>query len=283
MKVVGLIDGSGGARDYVCESMTNRFDGAVSSRDVAIPGKPDMIFSWRFVISADLEKHVRRGAVLVCFDLGYFDEGKYDNFSISINGIHGHSMEVSGILDAPPRPHPPIQRWRPGGEYVQIISPGWLHDPSLRAAASNLPAGWVVDTTEQAIEAFNRPVKVRHHPKGLPPGHPKISPLAHTFDETYVSVSYASNAAIQTILAGVPTVVQHPRCPAYEIASHTLALSHPPGREAWAHKLSYRQYGMLVESEQKAAQEYIERGYEQAKKKGPLLDPLETYGIRREK
>ncbi|KKK49026.1 hypothetical protein LCGC14_3139230, partial [marine sediment metagenome] len=280
---VGLVDGSNGARDYVTQMMAERFCGVVSSRNSDIPREPDMIFSWRFRISPDLEKHVRRGAVLVCFDLGYFDENKYDNFSISINGIHGQSMGVDGILDLPPRRHPRIWSWRSAGEFIQIISPGWLHDPTLRAAASELPAGWVIDTTGQAIAAFNRPVKVRHHPKGLPPGMSKIPPLATTFDETYVSISYASNAAIQTILAGVPTVVQHPRCPAYEIASHTLALSHPPGREAWAHRLSYRQYGMLQESEQKAAQEYIERGYAQAKKKGPLLDPLGTYGIRREK
>ncbi len=281
MKVVGLVDGSNGARDYVVNAMTQRFQGTIIDRDANMRGiYPDMIFSWRFRINSILEEQVRRGAVLVCFDLGYFDENKYDNFSISINGIHGQSMEVAGILDLAPRPRPAILPWRTSGEFIQIISPGWLHDPTLRAAASDLPAGWVIDTTGQAIETFNHPVKVRHHPRGLPPGHPKIPPLAATFDETYVSISYASNAAIQTILAGVPTVVQHPRCPAYEIASHTLALSYPPGREAWAHRLSYRQYGMLQESEQKAAQEYIERGYAQAKKKGPLLDPLGTYGIR---
>lgn len=249
-------------------------------RDAPLPKDVDLLLSWRFRQSEELEDNLRDGMVMCCFDLGYFDDTKFERFSISINGVHGMSMHVPLPSAAPPRPHPPIRPWKTEGQFIQIISPGWLHDTRMRAAASDLPTGWMNWAVDAAIEVFGKPAKIRPHPRGLAPGEKPPPPLEDTFEETYVSVSYGSNTAIQTVFAGVPTVVQNKRCPAYCMSSQTMSIVQPD-RQQWAHELSYREYDMRDDAELAKATRYIQRGYEIAKMLGPLEEPLENYGIRK--
>lgn len=278
MKVIGCIDGTNGARDSIVYALGKRLGATFQLRSAPVPVDTDLCLSWRFKQAPDLEAAIRKGMVFVALDLGYFDATKFHSFSISVNGIHGLSMPVDmGIT--PTRPHPVIQPWREGGEFVQIISPGWVRD-GIRTAASDLPPGWLRITTEQAIAAFGKPVKIRHHPRKLPPGEPAPVPLADSFEETYVSITYSSNTAIQTLLGGVPTIVQHPRQPAYWYAEQAMVRYCGLHREHMARDLAFRDYDMTDRDELDSACRYIQEAYAQAKWEPPLQDALGNYGIR---
>ena len=280
MRVVGAVVGNGGARDFVVRRLVKALDGRIQLRKEGIPKKADMLISWRFNETPALRSALADGLVIVCLDFGYFDPKRHERFSISINGIHGLSLPVPAIKRLPTRWHPTVRPWRKDGEFIQIISPGWVRDGGIRTAASDLPVGWLNKTAHEASRAFLRPARIRHHPNRLPPREPRPCALEHTFEETYVSVTYSSTAAVQTVLAGVPTVIQHPRCPAFIMGSPMMEVIKPNDRAEWAHDLSYREYGMVGDDELDAAVRNIVLGYEEPRKQGPMIEPLRQYGIR---
>ena len=266
MKVVGTVSGKHGIRDIVIERLVARMGGKVlQGQSTQVPADTDIYLTWRFNLCPDFQKNIADGMMMVCIDLGYFDATKYERFSVCINGVHGNSTPVESIKDLPARPHPPLQPWRPegAGEFIQLQAAGWIHNPTLRAAASNLPDGWEVAAAQKAVRTWGKEVKIRWHPKNLPPHITIIPPpLAETYDETFVTVTYGSHASIQSIIAGVPGVVAAKRCMAYPVASNDYTIQRPD-REAWIHDLSHREYAMMEDSELDAAIEYILRGYEQ--------------------
>lgn len=279
MKIVGKVTGRDGARDSIIQQLCRRLGGRCELRGTPVTADTDIVISWRFRLTPDLVRAVGDKTVMVCIDLGYFDGSQFETFSISINGIHGLSMPVRTRVDD--RPRPAIKPWQAGGEFVQIISPGWTRD-GIRTAASDLPPRWLKDTVTQVIDVFGKPAKIRHHPRALPPGEPRPPLLDSTFEETYVSVTYGSTTAIQTICAGVPTIIQHPRSPAFCMGSPNMERVTPDGREAWLRDLSNRVYHMTNSRELDDAAEYILRGHAQATKHGPMHQPLSNYGIREE-
>jgi len=282
MHVVGAVDGRRGSRDSIIHNLVERLDGVLIDRDAEVPKETDIFISWRFKLIPNLERVAAQGTTIVCLDLGYFDETKFERFSISIDGVHGLSMPVEAIAKLPARPKPKLHPWRKGGQFIQIIAPG---HPSARkagdiAAAKIIhPEAWAQQTASAASLVFEKPAKIRYHPRKLPPGEPIPPPLDSTFEETFCSVTYASTTAIQTVIAGVPTVVMHPRSPAFVMGSPNLERVCPIGRSKWLHDLSYREYDMTDPSELDHAAEYILMGREQAKDTPVLLPPLTRYGI----
>jgi hypothetical protein len=123
---------------------------------------------------------------------------------------------------------------------------------------------------------FQKPAKIRYHPSALPPGMKRSKPLSETYDETYVSVSYDSNCAVQTVIAGVPTVLQSPRAVAFPMCSSEMGVV-TPDRESWVHDLSHREYDIAGREELDDAARFIKAQYIQA---GPLTESWATYGIK---
>jgi hypothetical protein len=240
----------------------------------------DLFIQWGMRKTPHFRQSIRDGMVVVTLDRGYFDGTRNQTFSISVNGVHGLSQPLDSVLDRAPRPHPPLQPWRDDrqpGQFVQVIAPGW--SPGYwRTPAHRLPEGWVTNIAAEVSSTFGLPAKIHYHPKALPEGMRRSAPLATTFEETHVSVSYMSLAAVQTVIAGVPSIVYHPRSLAFPMAAHDMNI-YRPDREAWIHDLSHRQYGF---NEVLEAQDYILAQYDQAKRKGPLKGPLIQYGIKGE-
>jgi hypothetical protein len=282
MRIVGAVDGRGGSRDSIIHGLIDRLDGEIIRRDDPVPKGTDMFLSWRFKLIPNLENVSAGGTTIVCLDLGYFDETKFERYSISINGVHGLSMPVKGIAKLPARPKPKLHPWRKDGEFIQIIAPG---HPSLKkagdiAAAKIIhPEAWAQKTALQASAVFGKPAKIRYHPRKLPPGQPRPPSLESTFEETFCSVTYASTTAIQTIIAGVPTVIMHPRSPAFVMGTPNMEIVRPRGRAAWLHDLSYREYDMIGDAEFDHACDYLTMGLEEAQAMPRLRPPLTRYGI----
>lgn len=180
-------------------------------------------------------------------DRGIFDSTRTSRFSIHIQGVHGHSRSAD-VTDLPPRPHPEIQPWKDDGEFIQILQP-------TDTWSCPVPSGWLERACEVAEDTFDLPVKVKYHPRQY---ENKVA-LADTFEETYLSISYASKASIQTVIAGVPTIVQSSYSMAYPMCGHEMSRETPDGREEWLHALSYREYDFDSEDELDECAAYIHR------------------------
>lgn len=282
IRVVGEMVRSG-HRDTLVRELVSRLRGEIIPAHGDIPKRTDLFIRWGMRKAPWEQRAFLEGTVSCCLDRGYFDDRRFETFSISMQGVHGLSMPLDSVLDLPPRPHPELLPWKDDGEFVQILAPGWSPG-HLRTPDHNLSHSWLTDIAVQATEAFGKPAKIRYHPRALPDDFKRQGPLENTFEETFASVSYMSNGAIQTVIAGIPSIVMHPRCPAFSVSSPGMSII-KPDREAWIHDMSHRNYSMRGAKELDRAVEYILLAYEQAKRTGhkwsaPMERPLLTYGIK---
>ena len=271
-------------RQCCVRGIVQSLDGRVLRWEDNIPDECDVFISWGMRFNKNFHAFVKRGGVSICLDRGYFDATRFHRFSVSVQGTHGLSMPLPEVLDLPPREHPILQPWKDEteGEFIQIVTPGagqgYWRTPDVKR---RLPEGWVSKTATEASAVFGLPAKIRYHPRALPLNTPTPPPLADTFEETFVSVSYLSLSGVQTVIAGVPTVVLHPRSVAFPMGASGYKRV-TPCREAWIHDLSHRDYEMNNEREHSAACDYITRASTAAQKAGPLKSPLSRYGIKGE-
>ena len=254
------LPGTGKLRDGLIDRLITAMGGTNLKWGVAIPEDATLVVSFRQRILPGLDEARSRGAMTVLIDKGHFDDTRNTHFSISINGEHGYSQSVD-VDDLPSRPHPEIQRWRVQGDHIQIIYPGWS-----RAYEGTvpwlMPEGWAEDMATQASAAFDLPALIRYHPSNYKPGVSKPCHFHKTFHNAYASITYCSTSAIQTVLAGVPTITFSERSVAYPVTSHDLSI-YLPDRTRWVHEISYRNYDMIDPVEIAAAADYILMAYEQ--------------------
>ena len=261
MKILGGVPPKLGARYSVVEQLTKALGGKLVPWDKPTPVDTDIFVAWRLKGTPSYDNMVANGVCLVWLDLGYFDDTRFECYTVSVNGVHGHAMKVP--VDDTKRPHPILQPWKHDGDKIQIVSTGFNKRLARKGIIESMyPTGWLEETKVAAEEAFGMPAHIRYHPKELPPNQPTPPPFEQTFKETFCSVTYSSTTAIQTVCAGVPTVVQHPRSPAYNLCTQELEATRPKGREAWIHELSHRNFDMSDPREYAAAAEYIMRAYE---------------------
>lgn len=66
--------------------------------------------------------------------------------------------------------------------------------------------------------------------------------LAEALDGAAFVVTWNSNAGVESVLYGIPTIAQDVGSMAYDVASHTTPVDAEPDREAWVANLSWRQW-----------------------------------------
>lgn len=243
------------------QALTACLGGLTVPNTTAIADDCDLLIHWGFSKTRALQSAISLKIPFVILDKGYFDPDRRKRISVSFNGHNGLSMAVDGVLDLPPRWHPTIQPWREGGTTVQIIGQV-ANDASLRG---QIMQPWMNRTAIEAVDAYQMKVIKRPHPREVSPWETQQVPLEDTFDDTHVSISWSSTSAVQTVLAGVRSVIMHRASPAYGMGSSSIGGSlRMPGRIAWAHELSHRQYDLLDSVDAGECAEYILRGLPQA-------------------
>lgn len=138
-----------------------------------------------------------------------------------------------------------MQPWKTGGDYVLIMGqvPG---DQSLRGM-DLMP--WYGQVAMNAQTAYEMPVMFRQHPLSLPRGRqrprytqPSVGSLQEALDGAAVVVTFNSNSAVDAVVAGVPSVALDRGSMAWDVSAHRLGDIRRPDREAWAHRLAWRQW-----------------------------------------
>ena len=242
------------------KALRDKLGGSVQLHTTAVPEGTTLFITWGFRKTVALASAIAQKIPFVILDRGYFEPSRVDRVSISFNGHHGLSMPLD-VLDLPPRWHPPIQEWQWTGERIYVMGQV-ANDASLRGMPI---APWMHRAACESLDTFGRAVVKRPHPKALNSWERKTCPpLDSLYEEMFACVTYSSTVAVQTTLQGIPTIAMHPASPAYKVCTHSMRLEAVPGRQAWAHTLSHREYDLCDSRDACAAAEYIILGYGKA-------------------
>jgi hypothetical protein len=141
-----------------------------------------------------------------------------------------------------------MRPWKTDGSYVLLIGqvPG---DASLGGTDLNR---WYEDAAKQARQAYELPVRFRPHPEAIKRGIKQRIAAAESINGTLadalagaaVCVTFNSNTAVESVLAGVPTVAVDSGTMAHEVTAHRIGERITPDRSAWAARLAWCQWTM---------------------------------------
>lgn len=187
-----------------------------------------------------------RNCDVLIMERGYLGD-RFAWTSLGWNGLNGRATFYP--KDDPSRfnQHFTLKPWKSGGDYVLLVGqvPG---DASLGGLDLTR---WYQDTAKQAATAYGLPVRFRPHPladrHGGPSrpvaGAPTINgELAGALEGAAVAITFNSNAGVDAVLAGVPTVTLDQGSMAYDVAGHAIGERLTPPREEWAARLAWCQW-----------------------------------------
>jgi hypothetical protein len=125
----------------------------------------------------------------------------------------------------------PVREWRRRGSYIVLCpnSPAFL--------ARHGAADWTERTVERLKAFTDRPIRIRQKRDRRP--------LSHDLIDAWAVVTFASNAAVEAVLAGVPAFCTRP-CAGLVMGCDDLSRienpAMPNGREQWAARLASHQW-----------------------------------------
>lgn len=189
-----------------------------------------------------------RGHEVLVFERGYVgDRFKYS--SIMWNGLNGFGEAPDYPDDGGERFRKhggTIKPWKRDGQYAVIMGqvPG---DMSLRGRDL---MSFYKEKAREISEHYNIPVVFRPHPdlerRGIKQHIPGTLRSAGTLEsdlhDAKFTVCFNSNSAVDSILSGVPCVVEDEGSMAWDVGSHSIYALRYPDREAWAHQLAWKQW-----------------------------------------
>lgn len=177
---------------------------------------------------------------------------RYQWYSLGWNGLNGRA-DFRGVRDdggARFREHfgHLMQPWRETpGKYVLLVGqvPG---DASLQGRDLS---SWYTVSAVTARAAYNMPVLFREHPEARKRGinrnpaytNPsKAETLAQALADAHVVITFNSNTAVESVLAGIPTVTADEGSMARSVTAHQTSMRVAPDRERWAAQLAWKQW-----------------------------------------
>lgn len=236
-----------------------------------VDDKADLVVSWGARSRIPFSDAKERGVPYLVMELGYFGERHQWN-SLTYNGLHGHGYWPQALSE--PRPRPPMRPWRKGGDYVLLCG-----QVGGDVALTDMdPKKWYPEAVDLLKARFRMPVWFRHHPRwpwdrphnadrvnfGSPNAESGLS-FEKNAERAAIAATFSSTCAVNSVLLGIPTLVESVGCPAWDVCGHTMSGDVvTPDREAWIHELSYRQWSE-AEMDKGAMNAWLVAGYEEAR------------------
>lgn len=210
----------------------------------------DLLVLWGVRRSDVIERQKADGGQICVLERGYVGD-RFRWTSVSFGGGLNGRATFRGVRNEPTRfdgnfGHI-MQPWRNQDGYALIIGqvPG---DMSLAGCGGNL-SNWY-DETAEALKAKGYDVRFRAHPlagRGGPPKMPNIRSVDGTLEQALAGASmcftWNSNTAVESVLAGIPTMTADRGSMAWNVTSHSPA-DEPvtPDRAYWANRLAWCQW-----------------------------------------
>ena len=123
---------------------------------------------------------------------------------------------------------------------------------------------WLEETVEQIKRYTDRPIRIRHKPRGRGTSGPSEAevPLADDLKDAWCLVTSCSIAAVEAQCMGIPTIADN-KSFAKEIAGQELADIENPffvGAEEWLYSLAYQQFTPEEFENGKAVEILLDKG-----------------------
>lgn len=170
----------------------------------------------------------RTGDRWIYGDRGYFHRGTF--YRVTANAFQhdgcGERMRDPGVT---------IEPWRTGGRHVLVCPP----DDAIAALMGFDADAWLCDVMRRLEANTDRPIKVR------PRDHEQIRPLQDDLRDAWALVTWASNAAVEALLAGVPVFCTGDCAASVMGRSDPIGIeypSYPDDRYEWAATLAANQW-----------------------------------------
>lgn len=189
----------------------------------------------------------RAGHEVLVMERGYIGD-RFAWTSLGWNGLNGRAK--FNPLDDPVRFNNHfselLKPWKEGGDYVLLIGqvPG---DASLGGMDMTR---WYDESAKKAAKAYGLPVRFRPHPLARRDRSAvvRVEQIKGTLQEALaraaVVVTFNSNTAVESVLAGVPTVATDIGSMAAPVTSRQIGDVFKPDRFAWAARLAWCQWTM---------------------------------------
>jgi len=223
------------------------------------PATSDTVVCWGWRIAAPL---VAAGKRVLVMERGYIgDRMKWT--SMGWNGLNGRAQFGRGPVGRFDQHQRLMQPWNPKGSYALLI--GQVDGDAALYGMQFQP--WAVRIASQASKAFELPVKFRPHPVAIEYGqnYPVhgtdriYGTLADALGGAAVVITFNSNAGVDAVLAGKPTITFDPGSMAWPVTSHDWTIPPEPDRKPWAEWVSGCQWS-ADEIRNGTAWEYVNRG-----------------------
>ena len=214
--------------------------------------RADLLVLWGVRNRPAIEGQIRRGGEVCVLERGYLGD-RFAWTSVSFGGGLNGRAEFRGVSSDPERleRHFPgmLQPWTHRDGYALLIGqvPG---DMSLASVDGNL-LGWY-EAAWKALDARGYDVRFRPHPVAVqrsrklaaPAGIPTIGgTLSEAVAGAAVVVTFNSNAGVEAVFAGTPTIAVDCGSMAWPVTAHALdAEPERPDRTAWAAELAWKQW-----------------------------------------
>jgi hypothetical protein len=214
-------------------------------RHEAVASDTVAVWGWRTGV-----QHRRAGRNVLVMERGYLGD-RFVWSSLGWNGLNGHARFGRGRGNRFEQHFGHLrQPWRTGGDYVLIVGqvPG---DAALRGRDLR---PWYAEQATAAAR-YGLPVRFRPHPLAARrtggrfdvPGAPQLSgELAEALQGAALVVTFNSNTAVESLLAGRPTVAMDDGSMAWGVALRELPASldadEPSGRAEWLDALAWTQW-----------------------------------------
>jgi hypothetical protein len=203
----------------------------------------DVLACWGWRLAAPL---VGAGKRVLVMEHGYIGDRKVWT-SLGWNGLNGratfaHARDGARFWNH----HGDLMRpWSPRGSYALVI--GQVDGDSSLHGMPFQP--WAVRTCARAAKEFGLPVKFRPHPVAIEFGQNHTTgceqlrgTLADALADAAVVITFNSNTAVESVLAGKPTIAFDRGSMAWDVTAHGWTIPQEPDRNTWARELACRQF-----------------------------------------
>lgn len=214
----------------------------------ALPQAADLQVFWGIRRQEEIARQKRRGEVCI-LERGYLGD-RFEWTSVSFGGELNGRGEFRGDMSDPSRFDrlfgDLMRPWQTRGGYALLVG----QVPTDMSVRHTRIEQWYRDVTAK-LTRHGYPVRFRPHPMaerrgvgGSVAGAPTLGgDLDTAFAGASIVVTFNSNTAVESVLAGVPTVAVDIGSMAWPVTSHEVG-SEPvtPDRSDWAARLAWKQF-----------------------------------------